>query len=154
MVQGFAPVSNCVYMGGLQRPEKTAAIVLEPNMSSYTANLFQPPAWIQRFGDRTAAHGQLALTLVVCVAGALAASALHLPLAWMVGPLLLTTVVAIGGMQTAIPVRLRDGGNAVLGLLLGCSFSPDVIGHLGPVSRSTPKRTTQRTYSELRFLGF
>lgn len=100
-------------------------------MSAYTSNFFQPPAWIQRLCDRTAAHGQLALTLVVCVAGALAASALHLPLAWMVGPLLLTTVVAIGGMQTVIPVRLRDGGNAVLGLLLGCSFSPDVIGHLG-----------------------
>jgi uncharacterized protein len=52
---------------------------------------------------------------------------LSLPLPWMLGALFLTMVAAIAGLPVAGPVRLRPAIVAVIGVLLGSRFTPEVV---------------------------
>jgi membrane AbrB-like protein len=52
---------------------------------------------------------------------------LGLPLAWMLGPMCLTTAAAIGGARIEVPMPLRGVMIAILGALLGGAFTPEVL---------------------------
>ncbi len=75
-----------------------------------------------------------ALTLApAAVAGALAAW-LHLPLPWMLGPLLCTAALSMAGLPLQASLRLRDAGQWAIGTALGLYFSPAVLLAMGRLS--------------------
>ncbi|MBB1624028.1 AbrB family transcriptional regulator [Achromobacter sp. UMC71] len=69
--------------------------------------------------------------LLIALAGALLAVWAHIPLPWMLGALLLTAAVRIGGLRTVCPRPARNAGQWVIGTSLGLYFTPQVIGHIG-----------------------
>ncbi len=70
---------------------------------------------------------RIAATLAAALAGALAALALHLPLPWMIGPLLVTAALGIAGRPVAASRRLRNVGQWMIGIALGLYFTPAVV---------------------------
>ncbi|WP_425257049.1 AbrB family transcriptional regulator [Rubrivivax sp. RP6-9] len=78
---------------------------------------------------------RLAGTLGLATAAALAARALHVPLPWMLGPLLVTALCGVAGLPLQASNRLRNVGQWVIGIALGLYFTPAVlvlIGRLAP----------------------
>jgi membrane AbrB-like protein len=57
--------------------------------------------------------------------------ALSLPLPWMLGALFFTLVAAVAGLPVLAPTRLRPAIVAIIGVLLGSSFTPGVLGQVG-----------------------
>lgn len=55
---------------------------------------------------------------------------LDLPLAWMMGSMCLITVLAMRGTSLSVNPELRKIMTAVLGVMLGSSFSPETVGNL------------------------
>jgi membrane AbrB-like protein len=74
--------------------------------------------------------GRLALTLLLALAAALACVQLHVPLPWMIGPLLLTAALTLRGVPVVSSARLRNGGQALIGVALGLYFTPVVVALL------------------------
>ncbi len=74
---------------------------------------------------------RLAGTLVLATAAALAARALHVPLPWMLGPLLATALCGVAGLPLRASNRLRNGGQWVIGIALGLYFTPAVLALIG-----------------------
>ena len=72
-----------------------------------------------------------ALALAIGALGGWLAHLARLPLAWMIGAMLATTVAAIGGAQVALPLWLRNAFIAVLGVMLGSGFRPELLQRLG-----------------------
>ena len=60
----------------------------------------------------------------------------NLPLAWMMGAMCLTTASAIGGACVKVPQGLRQVMIAVLGVMLGSAFHPEIIDSAGQWSLS------------------
>ena len=73
----------------------------------------------------------LALALAIGTAGGFVANWLRMPLAWMLGSCLFTTVAAFLGLRIGMRVRLRQGMIIILGVLLGSGFTPDLVQRLG-----------------------
>ena len=71
------------------------------------------------------------LTLILGAIGAVIFDWLTMPLAWLIGAMILTTVAALSGIPLEPPGRLRNLMIGVLGIMLGCSFTPDIIKHAG-----------------------
>ncbi len=63
------------------------------------------------------------------VGGALFYAA-NLPLAWMMGSMCILTVFAVKGANLSVNNNLRKVMTAVLGIMLGTSFSPDTVNHI------------------------
>ena len=57
-------------------------------------------------------------------------AAAGLPLPWMLGALTLTMAAVLSGLPIAGPMRLRPAIVAVIGVLLGARFTPEVLGQL------------------------
>lgn len=74
---------------------------------------------------------KLALALGLGAAGGALAFWAKLPLAWMIGAMVVTTVAAIWGAPVAVPMTLRNCFVAVLGVMLGSSFKPELVDRLG-----------------------
>lgn len=74
---------------------------------------------------------RLLLSFFIALTGALLAVWLRVPLPWMLGPLLLTAIVRIGGAGVFCPRPVRNGGQWVIGASLGLYFTPQVVGHIG-----------------------
>lgn len=53
-----------------------------------------------------------------------------MPIPWMLGPLLATALVTIGGLPTGSDLRLRNVGQWVMGASLGLYFTPVVVAQL------------------------
>lgn len=69
---------------------------------------------------------RIAATLAgAALAGVVAAEA-HMPLPWMIGPLLFSALGGIGGAPLAASSRLRNAGQWVIGVALGLYFTPAV----------------------------
>lgn len=78
----------------------------------------------------------LGLTLVLGAAGGLAATMLHLPLALLLGSLVVTGVIAAAGWRplgraVTLPMRLRSAFVPVIGVSIGGAFTPEVVGQAG-----------------------
>jgi membrane AbrB-like protein len=56
---------------------------------------------------------------------------LGMPLPWMLGPLTFCTVGAVLNLPIAAPKAVQPPMLVVVGVMLGSTFSPSVIGHLG-----------------------
>lgn len=71
-----------------------------------------------------------ATAMILGTVGGIICFKLHMPLAFMIGAMLATTVAALAGVRTMVPSPLRDGLVIVLGIMLGSSFTPALLGHL------------------------
>ena len=78
----------------------------------------------------------MAMALVLGGAGGWAASLLNLPLAWMIGAMLATTCASMGGLPLAMSARVRSVMVAVLGVMLGSGFTPEILGRMAEWSLS------------------
>ncbi|WP_311065068.1 AbrB family transcriptional regulator [Halomonas sp. DWK9] len=68
----------------------------------------------------------LAMSLSVGALGGLMFHLLHLPLAWMLGPLVANLLASAKGMKVAVPEPLRNVFLAVMGLVLGSQVTPEL----------------------------
>ncbi|HSV29411.1 MAG TPA: AbrB family transcriptional regulator [Candidatus Omnitrophota bacterium] len=73
----------------------------------------------------------LALALLLGSAGGAAFFVLNLPLPWMLGSMTACTVAALSGMRPAVPRPLRFTMIAVLGIMLGSAFTPEIVDRVG-----------------------
>lgn len=74
--------------------------------------------------------GRNVLALAAGAAGGALFYWLRMPLAWMLGAMTATAVLALSGARPEVVSWLRSGLIMVLGVLLGSSFSPALLGHL------------------------
>jgi len=65
-------------------------------------------------------------TLVLALGAAALCVQWHTPIPWMLGPLLATAVVSLAGAPTRSWAPLRNGGQWVIGTVLGLYFTPQV----------------------------
>ena len=73
---------------------------------------------------------KFALTLMLAIFGALLFEWLLLPLPWMLGSMTLVTLGAVLRLKLFAPARIRPPMTAIIGVLLGASFSPSVLDNL------------------------
>ncbi len=73
----------------------------------------------------------LALALAIGTVGGALFAWLRLPLAWMIGAMCLTTVSALAGAKVRVPVQFRTLMIAVLGIMLGSHFRPEMFARAG-----------------------
>ena len=81
-------------------------------------------------------RGALARALAIGAVGGGVFAWFNLPLAWMMGAMCATTVSAVGGADVAVPKGLRMVMIAVLGVMLGSAFRPEIIDQAGQWSLS------------------
>lgn len=74
---------------------------------------------------------KIALALALGTAGGFLASYFNIPLAWMLGAMISTTVAAICGLPVALPVVFRTAMIGVLGVMLGSGFAPEILDRIG-----------------------
>ncbi len=74
---------------------------------------------------------RILLALLIGAAGGTLFYWLGLPLPWMLGALFATMVAAVANAPVLGPARARPVVVAVIGVLLGSSFTPDVIAQAG-----------------------
>jgi hypothetical protein len=74
---------------------------------------------------RVRGAASIALALGLGALGGACFAALNLPLPWMLGALALTTVASVGGLELRVPELLRRPMIAVLGAMLGTTFTPE-----------------------------
>jgi membrane AbrB-like protein len=67
------------------------------------------------------------LALAIGAVGGAIFDWLKLPLPWMLGSMSAVTIAALLGARVEIPRPLRNGTTPVIGVLLGASFTPDVV---------------------------
>jgi len=67
------------------------------------------------------------MTLAIGIPGGALFYLLHLPLPWMLGAMAATTIAAISGVRVALMPRLRLVFIAILGVMLGSAFTPEVV---------------------------
>jgi hypothetical protein len=70
------------------------------------------------------------LALALGTLGGWLARELGLPLPWMIGAMLATTAASLAGLPVRLWTRLREVFVAVLGVMLGSSFTPAILGEL------------------------
>ncbi len=63
---------------------------------------------------------------------------LNLPLAWMLGAMIVTTVASLSGVQLDMPPRLRGAFVTILGVYLGSAFNSEILEQISrwPLSLS------------------
>lgn len=74
---------------------------------------------------------RIGLALAIGLAGGTAFFMLTLPLPWMLGALFATMFAAIAKAPVLAPARIRPAVVAVIGVLLGSRFTPDVLEQAG-----------------------
>ncbi|HQQ70813.1 MAG TPA: AbrB family transcriptional regulator [Alicycliphilus sp.] len=70
------------------------------------------------------------LTLLLAWTAAEICRRLHMPVPWMLGPLLATALATLAGLPTSSSLRLRNGGQWVMGASLGLYFTPAIVTQL------------------------
>ena len=73
----------------------------------------------------------LLLAIAIGTVGGFVFNWLKMPLAWMLGACVFSTVAAFAGLRIGMRVQLRQGMVIILGVLLGSGFSPDLLQQLG-----------------------
>ena len=100
---------------GTLSPRDTRA----PDQSAATQNVLPP--------SRPTA---ILIALVIGTAGGWVAEILQLPLPWMIGAMGATTVAATFGLPIAMPAPIRTVMVTILGVMLGSTFSPEIMGQM------------------------
>jgi membrane AbrB-like protein len=70
------------------------------------------------------------VAIAIGAGGGLLFAALQAPLPWMMGAMVATTVASMSGLPQAIPPWSRPPTIAVLGVLLGSSFTQEMVGRM------------------------
>ncbi len=73
---------------------------------------------------------RIALTLLLGGAGGTIFYYLKMPLPWMIGALCVTTVATLAGAPLKMPMHLRDPMIAILGVMLGSAFTPEIASRI------------------------
>jgi len=73
---------------------------------------------------------KIGLALAIGTAGGFVANWLALPLAWMIGALLFTTIAAVAGAPVAMARSFRGVMVTVLGVMLGSAFAPGMLARM------------------------
>lgn len=76
------------------------------------------------------AVGQNLFAILIGGAGGYLFSLANLPLAWMLGAMIATTAAAVAGLPVRITRPLRSTMIAVLGVMLGSAFRPEILTQL------------------------
>jgi membrane AbrB-like protein len=71
------------------------------------------------------------VALALGTAGGAIFYALNMPLAWMLGAMCATTIAALAGIEVRVPPSARTGMIAILGVMLGSAFTPDIADRIG-----------------------
>lgn len=74
---------------------------------------------------------RIILALTIGAAGGAVFFLLKLPLPWMLGALLATMIASVANAPVVAPGRVRSAVVAVIGVLIGSRFTPDVLGQAG-----------------------
>lgn len=74
---------------------------------------------------------RILLGLFIGATGGLLFYLLHMPLPWMIGAMVFSTIAAAAGAPIAFSFRLRTLMIVVLGVMLGSAFTPDLLAHIG-----------------------
>lgn len=74
--------------------------------------------------------GRLALALAIGAAGGWVFERLRLPLPWMLGAMTSVTIAALAGVPVRMMRWLRSIFITVLGVMLGASFTPEVVARM------------------------
>lgn len=80
--------------------------------------------------------GSLAALYAVAAAAGFTASLLHVPLPWVVGPFLITAIVAVITDMSAPPLIGRMTGQVILGSAVGLYVTPDALDRI--ISSTVP----------------
>ncbi len=70
------------------------------------------------------------VTLIVATIGGAVFAYFRAPLAWMLGAMMVTTVLTMSGRRLAVPPDLRTGMITILGVLLGAAFTPELAAQI------------------------
>jgi membrane AbrB-like protein len=116
----------------LNRPEAEP----EPQSTIEVRNAAGAPDSRARRGTLHPTLARMVLALALGGAGGWIASLLAVPLPWMIGAMLSTTIGAAFGLPIAIDMRLRALMVAVLGVMLGSGFTPAILGQMAAWSLS------------------
>ena len=73
----------------------------------------------------------LAMTLAIGAVGGAVFNYFQLPLAWMLGSMAATVPLAVAGVPLRMDTRFRMAMIVVLGVMVGGSFTPEVLAHAG-----------------------
>lgn len=74
--------------------------------------------------------GRFLPTLALGLTGGGLAYALHIPLPWLLGAMIATTLASLSGARLRSPGRGRKGVLVVIGVMLGAAFTPEMSGDL------------------------
>ncbi len=74
---------------------------------------------------------RIALALTIGAGGGATFYLLGLPLPWMLGALFATMIAAVANLPVVAPAAVRPAVVAVIGVLLGSRFTPDVLSQAG-----------------------
>jgi len=80
--------------------------------------------------EGVARRARVALTLALALAGAWVCLRLHVPLPWMIGPLLVTAGCGLAGARPHASDWVRNAGLWMIGVALGLYFTPPVVAVL------------------------
>ncbi|MEO1551494.1 MAG: AbrB family transcriptional regulator [Pseudomonadota bacterium] len=69
-------------------------------------------------------------TLALGAIGGVLLYALNLPLPWVLGAIVITSVGTLAGWNLSGPERARPYVVAIIGVMLGSGFKPDTFDHL------------------------
>jgi membrane AbrB-like protein len=72
----------------------------------------------------------ISMSLAIGAVGGVIFQWLHMPLAWMIGAMIFTTVAALSGAPVRGSSRLRSIMVPVLGIMLGSGFSPETLARV------------------------
>jgi len=75
--------------------------------------------------------GPILLVIAIGGVGGFVFNWLKMPLAWMLGSCMFSTVAAFAGLRIGMRVQLRQGMIIILGVLLGSGFSAELVQRLG-----------------------
>ncbi len=114
-------------------------------MSSTPVPSAKPPAlgWLRR-------AVAIALTLALGGAGGYLFLVLETPLPWMMGAMCVTITAALAGAPLRGPGRLREVLIAVIGLMVGSAFTPQILAQAG---QWLPSITAILIYSTVMIIG-
>lgn len=71
------------------------------------------------------------LALIIGTIGGALFKYLTSPLPWMLGSMAFVTIAVLAGLKLRMLPRLRGGMITILGVMLGSSFTPDIVKHMG-----------------------
>ncbi len=70
-------------------------------------------------------------TIAIGAVGGAVFAWLNMPLPWMIGAMVATTACSLGGARMQLPIKMRSVMIAVIGVLLGASFTPEIFEKAG-----------------------